>query len=101
MKQAKVIEPDGRKKNMTLKCLNCDLEYTHRDYKILKDVKKLVYFKIKFGSEETLDPICHYCLRDVFLELNNDKPTKITIISKKEPETHTFYADPKSIERET
>lgn len=95
MKQVKVIEPDGRKKKSTLKCQKCDMEYSHRDYRILKDLKKLVYFKIKFDEVAEVEPVCHCCLRSATLELNNNEPTEVTIVSKKKPERHTFYANSK------
>lgn len=100
MKQVKVIEPDGRKKKATLKCQKCDMEYNHRDYRILKDLKKLVYFNVKFEDANEITPVCHCCLRNVALELNDNQPTEVTIVSKKKPERHTFYADSRTIQGE-
>jgi hypothetical protein len=56
MLKAFVIEPKTRGK---LCCKNCGLEYTHKDYAILYDVSKLMYFRYKRAT------ICNGCLPSV------------------------------------
>lgn len=78
------IDPDKKSKSK-IKCSICDLSYSSRDYKILYDVKKLVYlvFEIKPGMT-----FCHECSTKVmekmkrsdaelYFELTKDGESKI------------------------
>ena len=91
MKEIKVFEPDARKKN-GLKCPVCDMQYSQQDYKILKSAKKLTYFKVPNASGN-IEPVCHFCLRDVVMKINDNRPTEVTIISKTKTINHKFYGD--------
>lgn len=55
-----VISPENRKR--ALKCCSCAMAYAIRDYKILFDNKKLIYFKFKPPKEKRNKIYCHGCL---------------------------------------
>lgn len=67
---AEVINPDSRKRR--IKCSSCGISYSPRDYKILYDNKKLVYFKYKKKI------YCHECLYAILKEHSQGK--KITFL---------------------
>jgi len=93
MKQVKIIEPDARK-NSDMECRKCGLKYTQQHYRILRDAKKLIYFSLDFDGNPKVKPVCHQCLREAALELNNNEPTEVEIHSKLNKKTiHTFYAN--------
>ena len=91
MKDIKVIEPDARKKD-DLECPVCEMKYSQAHYKILKSAKKLTYFRVP-DAEGDIEPVCHFCLRDVVMRMNDNQPTEVTIISKTKTINHTFYGD--------
>ena len=55
-----VIHPTNRKSR--LKCSGCSLSYSVKDYKILFDNKKLVYFKYTPPEKKRHKVLCHDCL---------------------------------------
>ena len=55
-----VINPEDRKN--ALKCCECDMTYSARDYGILFDTEKLIYFKFKPPKEKRHKIYCHGCL---------------------------------------
>ena len=57
MVKLKVIRP--YKIRGEASCARCDLSYSKRDYKILYENEKLVYFDITFAQKTKL--ICHDC----------------------------------------
>ena len=92
MKDIQVIEPDARKKT-NLECPICDMTYSQKDYKILKEHKRLTYFSVQPDNGKRISPVCHLCLRDVVLKLNDNQPTEVLITSKQRTINHTFYGN--------
>jgi hypothetical protein len=58
-----------------VKCSACELKYTHKDYKLLKDAKKLVYFQFKKKR------FCHECFCKLIAEAQLEKkdPQKVMV----------------------
>lgn len=59
-----------------LKCSCCELTYTAREYKILKNVDKLGYF-----YSEEYGYFCHLCLME-YIEINRKSGENLPIIIK-------------------
>lgn len=72
MFRAEVINPENRKRS--IKCSSCGISYTPRDYKILYENKKLVYFKYKNKI------YCHECLYKILSDHAQGK--NITFVIK-------------------
>jgi G:T-mismatch repair DNA endonuclease (very short patch repair protein) len=51
---AEIINPEARKRKLT--CSSCGISYSARDYKILYESHKIIYFKYKNKI------YCHECL---------------------------------------
>lgn len=81
---AKVVEPDLRKKRSLINCVCCEiLDYTHAEYKILKDWKKLVFFTLYKGKEKPVGPSCHTCLNKVVsVMFQGQESVRLRITSK-------------------
>ena len=60
MVEAAVINPEGRKR--ALKCCDCDMTYSVKDYGILFESEKLIYFKFKPQDGTRSKIHCHGCL---------------------------------------
>lgn len=57
-----------------VKCSACELKYSHKDYKLLKDAKKLVYFQFKRKR------FCHECFCRLIAESQSEKdPQKVMV----------------------
>jgi len=69
--QAKSIRPEKNKKRVTCTC--CNLSYTAREYSILFDNKKLVYFRLKTPEKRRTSVLCHSCLFETVAKRCGDK----------------------------
>tara|TARA_B100000131_G_C17595172_1_gene400990 strand:+ start:211 stop:519 length:309 start_codon:yes stop_codon:yes gene_type:complete len=69
-----VINPKDRKS--PIRCSVCGLKYSLRDYKILYENKKLIYFYFKPKGKKRKKVICHDCL---LKQLKKFYPRKETI----------------------
>lgn len=54
----KIVNPKLYKKDKTIKCRDCSMEYTFLDYFILNERKKLCYFTI---HDDVKNFYCHDC----------------------------------------
>ncbi len=71
MLNAEVVQAKTRGQ---VKCSSCALIYTHKDYKLLKDAKKLVYFQFKRKR------FCHECFCRLIAEAQSEKdPQKVMV----------------------
>jgi len=87
-----VIEPKPRSRSK-LKCVHCDMEYSHSEYKTLKALKKLLYFSYVYSENPqdikskkdyiTVKPVCHYCLTKIASKYTTEDEFKIAIIVDK------------------
>ena len=55
-----VIHPTNRKSR--LKCSDCALSYSLKDYQILFDAKRLIYFKYTPPEKKRYKVLCHECV---------------------------------------
>ncbi len=55
-----VINPKDRKRKID--CCACDMSYSIKDYAILFENEKLIYFKYKGPKEKSHKIYCHNCL---------------------------------------
>ena len=60
MLTAYVISPDERKR--ALKCAECGLTYSVKDYDLLYSNQKLIYFKFKSPNSKRSKIYCHECI---------------------------------------
>lgn len=87
MLHATVLKPASSKKKI-IYCEGCGIDYSKRDYKILFDNKKLVYFKLKeVGATLTLCHDCLYRIGSNIAKLKRLKEISIKITDGKK----TFY----------
>ena len=63
MIQIKSVNPFSRKSK--IKCGFCGLTYSSRDYRILWEERKVLYFKIQLPSQKRWRIVCHGCLLQV------------------------------------
>tara|TARA_B100000287_G_scaffold420859_1_gene460785 strand:- start:1814 stop:2110 length:297 start_codon:yes stop_codon:yes gene_type:complete len=70
---AKIIDPATRKNKLT--CSSCGISYSAREYQLLYDSKKIIYFKFKNKV------ICHECLVKKIREHSAGEKIKIVIYS--------------------
>ena len=71
---AEVIIPESRKRRIT--CSSCGISYSPRDYQLLYESKKIIYFKHKNKI------ICHECLYKKIKSEANGKKMKFKIINR-------------------
>lgn len=72
MTKVKIIAADPNKKTKgNIKCSICNLSYSCRDYKILYDVKKLVYLNFEINPKNTF---CHECAMKVMEKMKLSDP---------------------------
>jgi hypothetical protein len=81
---AEVIDPETRKRKLS--CSSCGISYSARDYKLLYENKKIVYFKHKNRI------LCHECLYKLIAEAAGGKK----MIFKVQTNEHEFkcYYEP-------
>lgn len=58
--EVEIISPKERKR--ALKCCDCEMVYSVKDYDILFNNEKLIYFKFKPKGEKRKKTYCHQCL---------------------------------------
>tara|TARA_R100000008_G_scaffold74613_1_gene53505 strand:- start:244 stop:579 length:336 start_codon:yes stop_codon:yes gene_type:complete len=58
--EVEVINPKDRKR--ALKCCDCGMTYSIKDYQLLFDSEKLIYFKYKSPKDKRAKIYCHGCL---------------------------------------
>ncbi|MBM3417334.1 MAG: hypothetical protein FJY17_00250 [Bacteroidetes bacterium] len=96
---AEVICPSELKsKNSTIKCELCGMDYTKEQYKILKDLKKLLYFRFLCQTEKEkikADCACHECLYKVALYCSNNQEIQVTLIDEGKEYACRFYPSDK------
>lgn len=68
---AYIIRASRRKRS--IKCSCCGMSYTAKEYKVLSDVKKLLYFKYKGKI------LCHTCLFKTIIKESNGKKFKLKL----------------------
>ena len=82
-----VIEPKTLKKKDSVSCFMCLIEYPKDEYKILKENKKLIYFKWDTKEHDfTVFPsltLCHGCLFKMIKKIHPDKETKVKVLTDK------------------
>ena len=88
---AEVILPSNQKRRLT--CAVCGMSYTPKEYKILYENKKLIYFKFYGLNEKKYKIICHDCVWNVIGELSNGEDLDFRIIGEKEVYECTFDPD--------
>jgi len=71
----RVIYPEDKQYD-TLTCSCCELSYTNKEYKILKDADRLAYF---FSDEYGY--FCHLCLME-YIKTNKESGENTPIIVK-------------------
>jgi len=77
-----LIDPDKRKR--AIKCSECGLSYSAKDYRVLYDNKKLIFFKFKFPNRKTYKTFCHSCIVEyIHKNFPFDKELPIKIITTK------------------
>ena len=71
MLNAEVVQPKTRG---YAKCSRCSMKYSHQEYKVLKDAKKLVYFQFRRKR------YCHECFCKLMAETQvNDEDLKVMV----------------------
>lgn len=58
--EAFIIRPKKKKGKIT--CCSCKISYSEKDYGILFDNKKIIYFRFKLKGSKTKKIYCHECL---------------------------------------
>ena len=71
---AELIDPDSRKRRIS--CSSCGISYSARDYKLLYESKKIIYFKYRNKI------LCHECLYKKLKELEQGKKMHFIILNK-------------------
>ena len=96
MVTAEVLLPSSQGRKVV--CSSCDLSYSAKDYKILYENKKLIYFKFYGLYEKKFKVICHDCLWKIIAEMSNGEPMMFRIIGEKDIYECEFdpdeYTDP-------
>ena len=81
-----VIDPKSLKKKESVSCFMCLLEYPKDEYKILRENKKLIYFKWNTKKENftilSSLTLCHGCLFKMIKKIHPDKETKVKVITE-------------------
>lgn len=67
-----LIRPEALKDKRSIKCGCCDLRYSIKDYELLFEAKKLIYFDIPFLTKKKRTS-CHECLRKEMLKIGKGK----------------------------
>jgi len=106
---AEVIHPSElKKKNSLIKCEFCNMDYTKEHYEILKNVKKLLYFRFLCQTpKETVksDCVCHECLYQVALYCSDNKEISVTLLDNGKEYACRFFpsdkgrSDPPSLDK--
>jgi len=82
--EVELITPDSleAKRKRIIRCLTpkCGLRYSIKDYAILFDNKKLMYFDASSILVKSKSILCHECLYKTFLELTGKKVCEVLII---------------------
>lgn len=90
MLTAYVISPDERKR--ALKCAECGLTYSVKDYDLLYSNQKLIYFKFKSPNSKRSKIYCHECILKAMAASEPTKEElKIKIITKHWEFICTYY----------
>lgn len=81
-----VIEPKTLKKKESICCHACQLEYPKEEYKILRENKKLIYFKwdtkdCEFTVLSSLT-LCHGCLFKMIKKIHPNEETKVKVLTE-------------------
>lgn len=74
MLKAFVIKPSEKRGKIS--CSSCELSYKNKDYKILFDNKKIIYFLLDDNKNNKKEINCHECLSN---RQPKDKDGKIKI----------------------
>ena len=91
MVTVEVIDPKNRKS--PIRCSVCDLKYSLRDYKILYENKKLIYFYFTPKGKKRKKVICHDCVLKQLKKLYPKKEIiKFRIKDEKEIYNCSFHA---------
>jgi hypothetical protein len=97
--EVELLTPDSltAKRKRIIRCLSpkCRLRYSVKDYGILYDNKKLMYFNASSFLVKTKSVICHDCLFKHILALTGSSVAKVLIINpdKKRGYICNFYPD--------
>ena len=82
-----VIEPKRLKKKESVSCFMCHIDYPKEEYKILRENKKLIYFKWNTKKEDftvlSSLTLCHGCLFKMIKKINPDSETKVKVLTDK------------------
>lgn len=73
MIQIRSVNPFCRKSK--IKCSFCGLTYSARDYRILWEGRKVLYFKMQLPSQKRWRIVCHGCLLQVLKKHYPDNNT--------------------------
>jgi len=90
-----IILIDSELRKRAIKCSACDLSYSAKDYKLLFDSKKLLYFKFKAPKTKSYKNFCHCCMVDHLhknFPFEDELPVKL-ITSKYEYVCKLYYSD--------
>jgi hypothetical protein len=89
-----VIEPKRLKKNEVTSCFMCRMEYPKEEYKILRENKKLIYFKWNTKKEDftvlSSLTLCHGCLFKMIKKIRPNGETKVKVLTD-EYEYHSSF----------
>ena len=92
-----VIEPNSLKNKEFVSCYMCLLKYPKNEYKILRENKKLIYFKWDTKKEDftvlSSLTLCHGCLFKMVKKINPNKETKVKVLTDKFEYNLTFDPD--------
>ena len=97
--EIELITPNSlkAKRRRIIRCLTpkCGLKYSVKDYEILYDNKKLMYFDARSTLVKSKSVICHECLFRHILSLTGSKVAKVLIINPDRGKGHicNFYPD--------
>jgi hypothetical protein len=81
-----VIEPKNLKNKESVSCFMCLLKYPKDEYKILRENKKLIYFKWNTKEEDftvlSSLTLCHGCLFKMIKKIHPNKETKVKVLTE-------------------
>ena len=81
-----VIEPKTLKKRENISCFMCLVDYPKEEYKILRENKKLIYFKWNTKDHDftilSSLTLCHGCLFKMIKKIHPNEETKVKVITE-------------------